>query len=164
MSFTRNTCYYHRSSLVYIYQTKPLDLYSFRNLLFHPLLGFIVFLSTITSNLITITFNFDSNKYLYLGDFCYFFKINPYLNLVIIGQAIISFISQIINYFNYYKKKTPEYMSVFDMMNGMVTPLSIGLKDVGFIRQISRISRISFKVIEFFNFINIIGTMNSGLH
>ena len=68
------------------------------------------------------------------------------LKLIIIG-CIFVISNQLIYYYNYCKGIEPTFLSVFEMMSGLVTPNSIGLSDpqsvVRFIKTFKTLSKIN---------------------
>ena len=54
-----------------------------------------------------------------------------------------------IHYYNYRMGIEPTYLSVFEMMSGLVTPHSIGLNDEKSVLKLLKTSRILFKITRF---------------
>ena len=64
---------------------------------------------------------------------------------IIWGLAIVT---QVLHHDYHWRGRQPNYLGVFNMMSGMITPYSIGLTDEKTVRTLLRRSRIAFKFIR----------------
>ena len=119
-----------------------------RSLLFSPRFIVICFIFYVIYNI--IQFYFINEKFtktqIVLGDWSsmignkYDFKITA--TLIVIMNLII----ESIHYYNYRMAIEPTYLSVFEMMSGLVTPHSIGLNDEKNVLQLLKITKKLFKI------------------
>ena len=66
---------------------------------------------------------------LVLGDWSAMFGMKYHYKFVVILITFMNIILESIHYYNYRMGIEPTYLSVFEMMSGLVTPHSIGLND-----------------------------------
>ena len=101
--------------------------WSDRHWINHPLLVFIIPTIHILKFIYTIlTPDLQPIQYLYIGDFGFFMDMRVHLNLTAALVFWMAMATQLIQFYNYFNKREPTYLRVFDMMAGRLTPHSIG--------------------------------------
>ena len=70
----------------------------------------------------------DTQFYAYIGDFAYFINAKAHIGTAAAFASFPSIVSQIIHYFNYKNDIKPSYLKPFEMLSGLVSPKSIGVK------------------------------------
>jgi len=111
-----------------------------RSKLHNPLLIF--FINSISIIKIFISFFLDEEKRYYfiiIGDFPYLLGLRIHFNVASVLFILLSLSSQLIYYYNYKNDIKPNYLKVFEMMSGLVSPKSIGLTNEADIHKLIRI-------------------------
>ena len=115
-----------------------------RKWIFNPILIFFTSSLFITFKIITLFVN-EENEYIFiiLGDFGYLLNISIDCNLMFILSTTLIFGSQILYYYNHKNGIKPTFLKVFQMMAGLVTPLSIGLTNqteiISFVKRFNQL-------------------------
>ena len=104
--------------------------------------------------LITNVINFINNGkneliVLIFGDFSHILGIGIHSKIAMICIINFTISNQLIYYYNYWKGISPTFLSVFEMMSGLITPNSIGLSDPQSVTTFINTSKTLFKIIEF---------------
>ena len=98
-----------------------------RNAFHKPLLVFVVNITFLAKMLYCIRLDDRAEQLLYLGDFSHLIGIRMHFNLACFFYTGFALSLQLTYFFNYLHRIKPNYLSVFDMMSGLITPRSIGL-------------------------------------
>jgi len=116
-----------------------------RTKLHNPLLIFIITIISITKILISLLLD-EENKYYFIiiGDFFYLLGIRIHYNIAATIYMLLSLSSQWIYYYIYKNGVKPNYLKVFEMMSGLVSPKSIGLTDKKQIYKLLKLSKYLF--------------------
>src|SRR5882724_5555029 len=115
-----------------------------RKWIYNPILIFITFIIFISFKIITLFAN-EENEYIFivLGDFGYFLNIRIHFNCLFILVSPLLFGSQILYYYNHKNGIKPTFLKLFEMIAGLVTPLSIGFTNqtekISFIKRFNLI-------------------------
>src|SRR5882724_5516495 len=123
-----------------------------RSLFYKPIIVFIIsFLQLIRSfALLILPIYEDKFIYLYLGDIGYFIGFIREYNAIICLLELIVIISQFIHYYNYRNGIKPMDLRVFQMISGLISPKSIQINDKLLVYKLCKITKISFKFMEYF--------------
>jgi len=113
---------------------------------FHnPLLVFIVNIIVLLRISISLLLPEDnSHKFIVFGDFAYFIGLRYYFNSSYVLCILLVLSSQLIYYYNYKNDIKPNYLKVFEMMSGLISPKSIGLTNKQQIYRLMKITKILF--------------------
>ena len=115
---------------------KPPKIYVKRHWFSKPIfVAFICLYYLITYLILLINNGKNELIVLIFGDFSHILGIGIHLNITIIFAMIFNVSIQLIYYYNYWKGIEPTFLSVFEMMSGLVTPNSIGLSDPQSVRR-----------------------------
>jgi hypothetical protein len=91
----------------------------------------------------------DNPKYfIILGDYVYFLGLRPYQYIAFGLYMVLALTSQMIYYYNYKNDIKPNFLKVFEMISGLVSPKSIGLTDRKEIHKLVKISKTLFSIWE----------------
>ena len=126
-----------------------------RSLFYKPIIVFIIsFLQLIRSfALLILPIYEDKFIYLYLGDIGYFIGFTREYNAIICLLELIVIISQFIHYYNYRNGIKPMDLRVFQMISGLISPKSIQINDKLLVYKLCKITKMSFKFMEYFKII-----------
>ena len=136
--------------------TSTRDVQTLRKLIYHPLVVLSITSLVGIQNVIAIFI--DQDQYILLnlvgspGDF---FGVKVLANWFFIQFSIISIFSQIIYYYNYVNGVENTFIKIFQMMSGLLSPSSIGLKNQQDVMKLIKITRILNLVFKFNNKYNI---------
>ena len=86
---------------------------------------------------------------LFFGDFSQIIGIGKHYKIATIIWLIFVISNQCIYYYNYWKGIEPTFLSVFEMMSGLVTPNSIGLSDPQSVYRLVKTSKTLFSITTF---------------
>ena len=116
----------------------------------HPLLVFIVTVISIIKIAISLFFS-ENNKYYFIivGDFGYLFGVRFLLNISAILYMLLALSSQLIHYYNYKNDIKPNFLKIFEMISGLVSPKSIGLSNEKEILRLLKVSKFLFIITKF---------------
>ena len=116
----------------------------------HPLLVFIVTVISIIKIAISLFFS-ENNKYYFIivGDFGYFFGVRFHFNISAILYMLLALSSQLIYYYNYKNDIKPNFLKIFEMISGFVSPKSIGLSNEKEILHLLKVSKFLFIITKF---------------
>jgi hypothetical protein len=133
-----------------------LSLFSFgsqtRNRFQNPFfISFIISVEVLKS-MTAIIMKEDKYRLLLIGDFAYFLNDRYFINVAIILFGLLALSSQILHYWKYYKNENPSYLKPFEMICGLVSPKSIGLKNGKDINELLKKSKLIFKVSKLLTF------------
>ena len=83
----------------------------------------------------------DDRIYIIIGDWGYFIGTKYHINilLIICGYYVIS--SQFVHFYDYITGVKPLYLSAFEMMSGLVSPISVGLNSHNDVKKLLKISK-----------------------
>jgi hypothetical protein len=116
-----------------------------RQKLYNPILIFIINSIFIIRLVIVLLSSEDNSDLLIiLGDYSHYYNVRIHLNIAFSQLISISLISQLINIWYYYKDIKPSFLKPFEMMSGLVSPKSIGLKNKPEIYRLLKRSKILF--------------------
>jgi len=107
----------------------------------------IFFITSISIIKIFISFLLDEEKryhFIIIGDAPYLMGLRIHFNVAYTLLIIMSISSQLIYYYNYKNGIKPNYLKVFEMMSGSVSPKSIGLTNKQQIYKILKLSKTLF--------------------
>ncbi len=100
-----------------------------RSIFYKPLLVFGVNIILIVKYIVSLLLNEEHEKLLItIGDISHFYGAKIHLNVALILFTLLTLNSQLIHYYNYKNDIKQTYLKVFEMMSGLVSPKSIGLK------------------------------------
>ena len=86
------------------------------------------------------------------GNYGLFLGIGSIFNVIFnFVLFIINFINKLTHNYNHKYEVKPTFLRVFRMMSGSLTPQSVGLTNTSQVFQLTRKTRILFKIIEFNN-------------
>ena len=102
---------------------KPLKRYPFSKPIF---IAFIFWYYLLTNVLLLINNGKNESIVLIFGDFSQVIGFGIHFKLAVIIFFVFNISNQCIYYYNYCKGIEPTFLSVFEMMSGLVTPNSIG--------------------------------------
>src|ERR1700743_481059 len=129
---------------------KPPKIYVKRNWFSKPIfVAFILWYYLITYSILLINNGKNELIVLIFGDFSHILGIGIQYKIAFIFILIFSISIQLIYYYNYWKGIEPTFLSVFEMMSGLITPNSIGLSDPQSVRRFIKASQIIFKINDF---------------
>ena len=120
-----------------------------RSKVYHPLLIFILtslYIMRIPYSALTPPKT--PEFHLLIGDWGYFIDMQFHLNMMLFFGLGVGYISLIIQYYEYIRRRGQPYMNVFNMMSGQITPHSIGLDNENTIKEILKKIKICFKLID----------------
>ena len=120
-----------------------------RKRLYNPLYIIILDLIHVIKIIISLLTNDDNNSlFLYIGDFAYFIDKESRIHLyrAMIFCIFIMFNSQLINFWYYNKDIKPSYLKPFEMMSGLVSPQSIGIRNKEVVYKLLNKSKILFSI------------------
>ena len=118
-----------------------------RPALSHPFIAFIFIAIVIIRQTVCLLIQPENELekeklYMYLGDVGSLLNMKQTLAIMmnlIWGLAIIT---QILHHYYHWRGRQPNYLGVFNMMSGMITPYSIGLTDEKTVRRLVRRTKI----------------------
>ena len=110
-----------------------------RNKIYNPYLVFTVNCIVFIKLCISISTE-DKNILIMNGDFAHLLGVGIYLNFGIVLHIIFIITSQLIHYYNYKNDIKPNYLKVFQMMSGLVSPKSIGLTNENEINKMIKLT------------------------
>ena len=87
--------------------------------------------------------------YAIIGDFTYFFGkvwVNASIGMIVVST--IALFSQLLNFYNFMNGIKPRDLSVFSMLSGLITPISIGIHDKQVVIKLLTFSRKCIKYTE----------------
>ncbi len=116
--------------------------YKFHNLFFISFIICVQILKSITA----ILMKEDKYRLLLIGDNAYFLNGRYILNSAIIIWGSFALFSQSLHYWKYYRNESPLYLEPFEMISGLVSPISIGLINREHINQFLNKSKLMFKI------------------
>jgi hypothetical protein len=130
-----------------------------RKRLYNPILIFIIN-SILIIRMVIALLSSEDNSYLLIivGDFSHYYNMRIHLNICLSQLISISLISQLINIWYYYKDIKPSFLKPFEMMSGLVSPKSIGLKNKPEIYRLLKRSKILFIVCLITSYISLLMT------
>ena len=115
---------------------KPPKIYVKRHLFSKPIfIAFILWYYLITNVILLINNGKNELIVLIFGDFSHILEFGIQYKITMISTLIFIISNQLIYYYNYWKGIEPTFLSVFEMMSGLVTPNSIGLSDPQSVRR-----------------------------
>ena len=115
---------------------KPPKIYVKRHCFSKPIfIAFILWYFLITYSILLINNGKNELIVLIFGDFSYILGFGIQYKIAMIFTLIFTICIQLIYYYNYWKGIEPTFLSVFEMMSGLVTPNSIGLSDPQSVRR-----------------------------
>jgi len=119
------------------------------NRLHNPLLIFIVCLLSIFKNINSLLLSEENERLLIIsGDFSHYLGIKTHYNIACGLYISLALTSQLIHFFNCKNDIKPNYLKVFEMMSGLVSPNSIGLSDTREIYKLIKLSKTLFLICE----------------
>jgi len=119
--------------------------YELRSSFHNPLLIFCIIVISIMKNIISLILSEENqNLRVIIGDFYDFLGIRVHFNIASGLEMILALSSQLIYYFNYKNDIKPNYLKVFEMMSGLVSPKSIGITDEKQILKLIKLTKLSF--------------------
>src|SRR5882724_7344531 len=126
-----------------------------RSLFYKPIVVFIYTLIFSIKLLFSIyVLKYNSPKiHLYLGDIAYFIKIGKEGNVTCLLVISYPMIFQFIHYYNYRNGIKPMDLRVFQMISGLISPKSIQINDKLLVYKLCKITKMSFKFMEYFKII-----------
>jgi hypothetical protein len=116
-----------------------------RKKLYNPILIFVInSIFIIRMAIVLLSSEEYSDLFIILGDYSHYYDMRIHLNIATIHLLSLSLISQLINIWYYYKDIKPSFLKPFEMMSGLVSPKSIGLKNKQEIYRLLKRSKILF--------------------
>ena len=129
---------------------KPPKIYVKRHCFSKPIfVAFILWYYLITNVILLVNNGKNELIVLIFGDFSHILGIGIQYKIAFIFTLIFTISIQLIYYYNYWKGIEPTFLSVFEMMSGLVTPNSIGLSDPQSVRRFINTSKTLFKINDF---------------
>ena len=119
-----------------------------RSLIFHPILITIVCIIFLIQRIASI-FTEQRSILLLLCDIGHLFGMRIYANLGLISASLFMLFSQLIYYYNNNLYIRPTFLTLFHMMSGSVSPLSIGLNDKYQVNKVLSLSRKLFIIVKY---------------
>jgi hypothetical protein len=116
-----------------------------RKKLYNPILIFVInCIFIIRMAIVLLSSQEYSDLLIIVRDYSHYYNMRIHLNVAIVQLLTLSLNSQLINIWYYYKDIKPLFLKPFEMMSGLVSPKSIGLKNKPEIYRLLKLTKILF--------------------